>query len=688
MVSRWNNVVIRYGGTVDESTIREEFLRVRGSKSGMHAGELVLSDDSKTLVFKPYEPFAPDERVTVDVDVGLCVADGIDLPSFSFDFYVSNVDPRSEWSRSILMEAMRKEIGADQIGTPSGVPSPDALISPGCDTLPASYPIMTVTTLDNPEPGALFFSPFSGGTAFVLGHLNILDYDGTPLFYRKMPSGCFDFKVQSTGVATYYQLDRVKFYAVDSSYAVVDSFTTGNGYLPDLHELMVLPDNHALLMVYDVQTVRMDTIVPGGDSAATVVGLVIQELDAAGNVIFQWRSWDHFQITDGSVSPLVQLDSNFIDYCHGNSIEKGSDGNLIISSRHMNEITKIDIQTGEIIWRLGLNAVNNNFTFVNDTRGFSHQHDARWLPNGNLTLFDNGNFLDPEYSRGLEYEIDEENMTATLVWEYRNTPDTYGAFMGNVQRHASGGSMICWGGEVAGFTGPRFTDLHADGSKALEIDFTPFTWSYRAFRFPWKTNLLVTNTDSLSFGVVNPGDSTFRALTVRNNSPTPMTITCLSNSDSAFSCLGFVPVTLPPQGSIGLTLMFKPGQEGEFVDRLYVRSVNDTQLVARPVILSGSTFETSTGDPGDLPKSYALYQNFPNPFNPSTTIRYDLPQGGVVKLAIYDLMGREVVSLVHGIKPAGRHEVVWDAQGHASGIYFYQLSSGSYTDTKKLAVVK
>jgi hypothetical protein len=141
--------------------------------------------------------------------------------------------------------------------------------------------------------------------------------------------------------------------------------------------------------------------------------------------VFQWRSWDHFSILDGSVSGYVNLDSSLIDYVHGNAIELDMDGNLLLSSRHMNEITKIDRQTGEIIWRLGLNALNNQFTFVNDTRGFSHQHDIRRLANGNITLFDNGNFLVPEYSRAVEYALDEQAMTATLVWEYRNDPDAF-----------------------------------------------------------------------------------------------------------------------------------------------------------------------------------------------------------------------------------------------------------------------
>src|SRR5258706_14339435 len=110
---------------------------------------------------------------------------------------------------------------------------------------------------------------------------------------------------------------------------------------------------------------------------------------------------------------------------------------------------------------MGLNCANNQFTFPNDTRGFSHQHDARILPNGHLTLFDNGNNLSPQYSRALEFALDEENLVATKVWEYRHAPDVYGGFMGNVQRHPDGSTTIGWAGTP---TNPPRTGLDAGGT--------------------------------------------------------------------------------------------------------------------------------------------------------------------------------------------------------------------------------
>jgi hypothetical protein len=89
-----------------------------------------------------------------------------------------------------------------------------------------------------------------------------------------------------------------------------------------------------------------------------------------------------------------------------------------------------------------------------------------------------------------------------------------------------------------------------------------------------------------------------------------------------------------------------------------------------------------------LPNAYKLKQNFPNPFNPITTIGYDIKQTGNVTLKIYDELGREIRTLVNGTQNAGSYEVQWDAAGYASGIYYYKLQSAGFTETRKMALIK
>jgi hypothetical protein len=86
--------------------------------------------------------------------------------------------------------------------------------------------------------------------------------------------------------------------------------------------------------------------------------------------------------------------------------------------------------------------------------------------------------------------------------------------------------------------------------------------------------------------------------------------------------------------------------------------------------------------------SYELFQNYPNPFNPTTTINYDLPVDARVTLKVYDVLGREVATLVDGFVEAGYRQAHVNAASLASGVYFYRLNAGPYTDTKKLVVLK
>ena len=90
----------------------------------------------------------------------------------------------------------------------------------------------------------------------------------------------------------------------------------------------------------------------------------------------------------------------------------------------------------------------------------------------------------------------------------------------------------------------------------------------------------------------------------------------------------------------------------------------------------------------DLIKDYALNQNYPNPFNPTTTISYTIPKDGMVTLKIYDVLGREVETLVNQVQEVGKYEVQLDGSRLASGVYFYRLVSGTHVITKKMLMLK
>ncbi len=346
-------------------------------------------------------------------------------------------------------------------------------------TAPGDLPSFEVTSGSGlPGAGYIFLSYFDYETVGrSKAYLLILDNNGEPVYYNRLPGIpiTHDFKKQPNGQLTYFVplAAQQRFYALDQSYRTVATYEAGNGYTTDLHDLQILDNGHALLLIYDRR--RVDLTEFGGKADAVVVDCIVQELDQDKNVVFEWNSADHIPITD----TIQALDTNEVRYIHCNSVEPDTDGHLFLSNRNLNEITKIDRQSGAIIWRFG--GKQSNFKFTNDI-GFSVQHDARRIANGNITVYDNGNFNSPRVSRGLEYKLDLIGGKATLVREYRNTPDVWALALGNIQKLDNGNVVVGWGRSSK----PFFTEFTEDGELVLKMDALEGTGSYRTFRFPWK----------------------------------------------------------------------------------------------------------------------------------------------------------------------------------------------------------
>ena len=110
-------------------------------------------------------------------------------------------------------------------------------------------------------------------------------------------------------------------------------------------------------------------------------------------------------------------------------------------------------------------------------------------------------------------------------------------------------------------------------------------------------------------------------------------------------------------------------------------------------LIALSTDQTIEGDFNKTPNKYSLNNNYPNPFNPMTTISYDLPKDGFVNITIYDMMGRPVKIMVTGEQNAGVKSVQWDAidsfgKPVSAGVYLYQIKAGEFVQTKKMVLLK
>ncbi len=768
-VTPQSNIIIRASERLDKSSIESQsFINVTGSISGNHPGKIILAGDQESILFQPVVPFTSGENVAVKISHGIKTLSGKFLQDTTFNFTISS----NNFSEEFKSEAILKElIGMGAINS-SAASIPIGKIKKlnkvtGLKDLPDDFPELSVTQFNNPDPGYIFLSNFSVQIGNSYGnYLMVVDNYGNPVFYRKMPAPCFDFKVQPTGLITYYNMSTHKFYGMNSSFAIVDSFACGNGYITDVHELRVLPNGNYFLLADDYEKVDMSKIVPGGNPNATVTGIIIQELDKSGNVFFQWRSWDHFKITDATHEDLTAAS---IDYVHSNAIEINSDStSILLSSRHLDEITDIDLKTGNIIWRLGGN--NNQFTFINDNLGFSHQHAIRRLPNGDITLFDDGNFHTPPFSRGVEYKLDELSKTATLVWQYRNNPDIYGDAMGYVQRFDNDNSLIGWG-----TANPTVTEVDAEGSVALEMSFQYGQWSYRAFKYPliflnapnggekWKADT-VHNIKWTSSGVksVNieyslnggqswqnivqsfPGDSENYAWNVpgisSSNCRLRISIASISSgsavdanfpysvqSDSAFSIDSSMSVEIESfssdvssstvqlnwtiqveKNNLGFEIDRKMGAENwqnigfiasqntapasySFSDELDTSSyVGNIFYRLKQINLNGTAhyLKEVEFNINLTPQAYALFNNYPNPFNPTTEIKYSLPANSKVEIQIYNVIGVKVQEIVNTIQTAGDHKAAFNGIGLPSGVYFYVLRAKSLDGKQSAFLVK
>ncbi len=482
-------ILLRFAEEVDAGTLGSASFEVCGSVSGNHNGKPSLSNDRRSLSFTPDGPFAPGETVTFTLHGGLASTLGVLFPpvaySFSIAAYLSAAQAQAALDavdRSDLEPAQAK-VGAQSASTPAAAKYV---------TAPADFPVINVPVPGTQTaPGYIFasnwISPVAGS------YLLMLDNNGEPVYYQRLLKGTYalDFKKLPDGTLAYWSSLTSSYSIMDSSYQVINTISVLGGYKGiDEHELQRLPNGNYIYMIYYPFLLDMSQIVAGGKNPATVVGLVIQEQDSSRNLVFEWHSWEHIPITDSN----QDLTGAGIDYVHGNAIElDNTDGNLLLSARNLSEVLKIDHQLanpanlGNTIWTMGGKA--NQFTFsidpgVNETIAqFYYQHDIRRLgAGGNITLFDNHDGHDAQASRALEYQINEINRTAKLVWEYRNSPDVFTPFMGDVQRVDNGNTVIGWGGNLS----VAVTEVKPDGTKVFEMDFNGAFWNYRAFRFDWQ----------------------------------------------------------------------------------------------------------------------------------------------------------------------------------------------------------
>jgi hypothetical protein len=474
-VSNTTMIVIRFRDVrPSDITNLNDFISVTGSKSQACPGIIRVASDKKTINFKPLSPFSPGETISVRLAPQVKLQSQMKLKPIAYTFTISESDQERPGLKTEETHTINNVLSDNRPLELHTVGK--ARIAANGVAIPADFPFFNVTVNTNPADGYIFLNNW-GYQPYNM----ILDNDCNPVWYWRTPDRRRDFKVQKVGndsiltmlVRTGYPFGQ-GYIALDNHYTVIDSFYAVNGYSTDEHELQIFEDGRYFLI-----GIRNLTVESGTFGKVSICESAFQEFTPEGDLLLEWRALDHFDLED--IDPLIDLTQGTNNFTHMNAIDLDDDGHILLSSRHISEVTKIDRQTGEIIWRLG--GKKNQFTFVDDPRnGFSFQHDIRVLGNGHYTLFDNGNGYNPPISRAVEYVVDTLAMTATLVWEYPGENLNYQShYMGNVQRLPNGNTFINW----AEYWLPKATEVTPDGEKVYEMYFSRGEDCYRAFRFPW-----------------------------------------------------------------------------------------------------------------------------------------------------------------------------------------------------------
>ncbi len=339
-------------------------------------------------------------------------------------------------------------------------------------------PALTVTDRsEGVSADLIFIAPYNApnGQAGAV----IVDNDGDPVWENPLAGKVTtNFRVQSyrgSPVLTWWEgvielgHGVGEYVIADSSYRTIRRVQAANGLRGDLHEFVITPRDTALLTSYVVKKADLSAV--GGPRNGTIQDAIFQEIDLAdGKVLLEWHSLNHVPL-EQSYAP-VGADWDFF---HINSVDLDGDGNLLVSSRSMHTIYKLD-SAGTILWRLGGKA--SDFS-MGPGSSFAWQHDARRQPDGTLSVFDNGATPAVErLSRGLILEVDEQAMTATLLRQYTHRRILAGS-QGSVQLLPNGNVFLGWG-EV-----PRVSEFHHSGQLVFDALLGKDYQSYRAFRLPW-----------------------------------------------------------------------------------------------------------------------------------------------------------------------------------------------------------
>lgn len=443
-------------------------IRVVGARSGRHGGKRLRHSDGKGVSFVPKRRFRRGEVVRVYTRKKI-----IGARSGNFRLRIGRFPDdnrkrmtaraRNRFPAMVTRPRMRPPALKVHTSKPTAA-SKKIFFAPKATGL---------TIADNQGRVSWFLPTGHGGGGQVVQDFRRQTYHGKPvLTYYKA----------SAGPKGRWQYRR--FHIRDRSYRKIASFGLGNGYRPDAHEFVISPRNTALVIGY--RATRWDLRRLGGTRDSIIIDNVIQEIDIkTGAVLFEWHSLGNVPVSDSVVRPGTGAGS--WDYFHANSIEDDGDS-FLVSARKVSTIYRINKKSGRIRWRLrgdGKKRRSNDFS-VGPKARFGFQHDARRLPNGDISLFDNS--VVKRYasvrkqSSGLILRLrkkGKKRATAAMVKRFQPPQPVLARSQGSTEILSGGNAFVGWGSVR------RITEFTPKGEVAFDASFSTPVNAYRARKAKW-----------------------------------------------------------------------------------------------------------------------------------------------------------------------------------------------------------
>ena len=445
-------------------------------------------------------------------------------------------------------------------------------------------------------------------------------------------------------------------------------------------------------------------------------GQRILELNKEGDILWEWNPFDHFQMDDFDNHGHTWLDGYIhmeYDWTHSNALWFDENESAIyLSSRHLSRVTKIDYPSGEILLNITLPSpyISNGDSYIGNNLLFNFQHHIVKLDNGNYTLFDNGNISNQLFeheqriSRGIEFEILGDS-TCNIVWEYSLPPALYGHACGSMQVLENNNRLIFTRGVGANPDRPTILEVTHDKQIVWEMRGTQSYGWYRALRIPSlhpdAFSVMLSPYSNIDVNEIEMSgviiDSTgIIKISIKNESEYSQPYEYTIKDKRKWIRVVHGIDTIDALGSLEVELNYNNSQ------MIRKTPYSELQITVTPVKhpyakkyqelmifdqLNNSSIDNTRGP------IVSNIDNVPNPFNPNTTLKYELLFGGPIKITIYDLMGRKVKTLFDGYQEAGARAILWDSTDDngillGTGFYFYTIRTSSELKKGKMLFLK